>query len=55
MSPITHFLVGWLSANSSELNPRERACVTLAGIIPDVEGLGLVAEVLTKNSAHPLT
>jgi hypothetical protein len=47
LSPITHFLVGWLAANSAELNPRERACVTLAGVIPDVDGLGLVAEVLT--------
>jgi hypothetical protein len=55
LSPVTHFLVGWLAANSAELNPRERACVALAGVIPDVDGLGLVAEVLTKHSARPLT
>jgi len=55
MSPVTHLLVGWLTANAVELNRRERACVTLAGVIPDVDGLGIVAEVVTKDSAHPLT
>jgi LexA-binding, inner membrane-associated putative hydrolase len=29
--------------------------VTIAGIIPDADGLGLIAEVMTRNSAHPLT
>lgn len=55
MSPVTHFLVGWLVANAADLNRRERACVTVAGVIPDLDGLGIVAEVLTKHSAHPLT
>jgi hypothetical protein len=55
MSPITHFLVGWLVANTSTaLTARERALVALAGVIPDVDGVGLVAEVLTRDSDHPL-
>jgi len=33
---------------------RERAVVTLAGVAPDVDGLGLIAEVLTRHAAHPL-
>ena len=54
MSPVTHFLAGWLVANSANLNRRERAAVTLAGVIPDVDGLGLIAEIATRNSSHPL-
>jgi inner membrane protein len=55
MSPVTHFLLGWVAANSAKLNRRERAAVTIAGVIPDVDGFGLVAEVITRNSTHPLT
>ena len=54
MSPITHLLVGWGVANAARLNRRERALVMTAGIIPDVDGLGVVAEVLTRNSEQPL-
>ena len=55
MSPITHFLAGWLVANTVELDRRERACVTLAGVVCDADGLGIVAELATRNSAHSLT
>src|SRR5450759_2192034 len=55
MSPVTHFFIGWVTANTADLNRRERTCVTLAGVIPDVDGVGIVAEVLTRSSAHPLT
>jgi LexA-binding, inner membrane-associated putative hydrolase len=54
MSPVEHFLIGWVVANSATLNRSERAAVTIAGVIPDVDGLGLVAEVATRNSARPL-
>ena len=54
LSPVTHLLVGWTVANSTSLSRRERAVVTLAGVVPDVDGLGLVADFLTRNSAHPL-
>jgi len=55
MSPVTHLLAGWLVANAADLNRRERAFVTIAGVIPDLDGLGLVAEVATKNWERPLT
>jgi LexA-binding, inner membrane-associated putative hydrolase len=55
MSPITHFFLGWLTANTASLNRRERACVTVAGVIPDADGLGIVPEILTRHSSHPLT
>ena len=54
MSPVSHFLIGWVVANSATLNHRERAAVTIAGIIPDIDGLGLIAEVATRNSSRPL-
>ena len=54
MSPVTHFLVGWLAANAANLDRRYRALVTIAGVIPDVDGLGIVAGVATRNSIHPM-
>jgi len=55
MSPITHFFIGWAVANSvPSLAPRERALVTWASVVPDVDGLGIIAEKLTQHSAHPL-
>jgi hypothetical protein len=54
MSPATHFLVGWAVANSAALNRRSRALVALAGVAPDLDALGIVPELLTRGSAHPL-
>jgi len=54
MSPITHFLVSWTVVGASGLKRRERAAVALAGIAPDLDGLGIIPELLTRRSAHPL-
>lgn len=54
MSPVTHFLTGWVFANSVALGRKDRALVTLASVIPDVDGLGIIADVLTRHSQHPL-
>jgi len=55
VSPVTHFLSGWALANTvPSLTPRDRALITLAGVIPDIDGLGIIPEVLTRNSSHPL-
>lgn len=54
MSPITHLLMSWVVANAAPLSRRERAVVTLAGVVPDVDGLGVVAEVLTRDAERPL-
>ncbi|MBI4463544.1 MAG: metal-dependent hydrolase [Acidobacteria bacterium] len=53
MNPVTHLLVGWSVANAAPLNRTERAAVTLAGVIPDVDGLGMVVDFATRNSANP--
>ncbi len=55
MSPITHFLMGWAVANAApSLSKRERALVTLASVVPDIDGLGIVAEFATRHAEHPL-
>ena len=54
MSPVTHFFSGWVLANCAKLDRRDRALVTLACVIPDIDGLGIIPEILTRNSAHPL-
>ncbi len=54
MSPVTHFLAGWVLANAAGLDRRDRAIVTAAGVAPDVDGLGFIAEYLTREGGHPL-
>ncbi|MGB0035992.1 MAG: metal-dependent hydrolase [Candidatus Acidiferrales bacterium] len=54
MNPVTHFLTGWALANSApSLSVKERALVTLAGVVPDIDGLGAISDLLTRNSSHP--
>lgn len=45
MSPLTHFVGSWLVAAATTSNARDRRLVTLAGVLPDVDGLGVVADV----------
>jgi hypothetical protein len=54
MSPVTHFLTGWVLASAANLGRRDRAVVTVAAMSPDVDGLGVIPELLTRHSARPL-
>ena len=60
MSPITHFFAGWLVAASADLvspgslTRREKAMIVVAGVAPDLDGLGVIPELLTRHSSHPL-
>jgi inner membrane protein len=54
MSPVTHFFAGWLLAAAAPLSRREKAAVVCAGLAPDLDGLGAIPELLTRNSSHPL-
>lgn len=55
MSPITHFLTGWVVANASTgVRGRERAMITIAAVAPDVDAIGLIPELLTRHSANPI-
>lgn len=53
MSPVTHLLVGWSIANAAPLNRRERALVTVAGVIPDADGFGLVVDFASRGWQQP--
>ncbi|MCI5142265.1 MAG: metal-dependent hydrolase [Candidatus Electrothrix sp. ATG1] len=54
MSPVTHFFIGWLTANSSQVERRERMLITVAGIAPDVDGLVIVGDFLAGKSTEQL-
>jgi hypothetical protein len=54
MNPITHFLVSWGVANVKPLERRDRALVTIAGVLPDLDGFGIIPELLTRNTKYPL-
>jgi inner membrane protein len=55
MNPITHLLAGWcLAETSPSLTPRERAIVALAGVAPDVDGFGILPELITRDTSRPL-
>jgi inner membrane protein len=55
MNPITHALVGWCAAEAvGGLRRRESALVTIAGVIPDADGLGILPELLTRHSKNPV-
>ena len=45
MSPETHLLASWIIAAKTTDNPRDCRLVTLAGILPDADGLGLIVDL----------
>src|SRR5258706_7795611 len=45
MSPITHFLASWAIAESCTQDSRERRWICIAGLAPDIDGLGLAVDV----------
>jgi hypothetical protein len=55
MNPITHGLLGWSTANLAPgLSRRDTAFIVAAALAPDVDGLGIVAELATRGSERPL-
>jgi len=49
MSPVTHFLFGWLVASvDPELEDRDRALVAIAGVFPDYDGFGAVIDIASR-------
>ena len=54
MSPITHFFMGWVLANSVQSSRRDRALIVAASVLPDVDALPVVADVLMGRPADGL-
>ena len=55
MSPETHLLASWIIAAKTTDNPRDCRLVTLAGILPDLDGLGLIVDIAVRHltGKHP--
>ncbi|MCI5166584.1 MAG: hypothetical protein D3903_10945 [Candidatus Electrothrix sp. GM3_4] len=54
MSPVTHFFIGWLTANAAQVDRRERLLITVAGIAPDADSLVIVGDFLAGKSTEQL-
>lgn len=55
MNPVEHLLIGWCVASTApSLTRRERFIVTAAAVIPDIDGLGMLVELPTRNTANPI-
>ncbi|MDD2321509.1 MAG: hypothetical protein PHO83_15805 [Geobacteraceae bacterium] len=54
MSPVTHVLLSWSFSSIFPFERRDRVLVTLAGSIPDVDGIGLLWDLLSFRSGQPL-
>lgn len=50
MSPFTHLLASWVVAAKTTDNVRDARLVTLAGIAPDLDGLGIFVDMLRDPS-----
>lgn len=55
MSPITHFVAGWAIAGCHGRDRRERWCITAAGVMPDLDGLGVVLDIGNRLLGRPAT
>jgi hypothetical protein len=48
MSPITHFLAGWVGFESGLRGRRDRLIVCLAGLAPDLDGVGIIIDFINR-------
>ena len=52
MSPLTHVLASWLIAAKTTRNPRDCRLATLAGLLPDADGLGMIVDIANSLPGH---
>jgi len=45
MNVVTHLLLGWTLAAHTTKSPRDRALITAASLLPDLDGLGLIVDM----------
>ena len=53
MNPITHFLASWSAADVLRLRGRDQALATWCGVLPDVDGLGLLVDGANRVLGRP--
>ncbi len=52
MSPGTHFFMSWIIAAKTTDNSRDCGLVTLAGVLPDLDGLGIIPDAINRALGH---
>jgi membrane-bound metal-dependent hydrolase YbcI (DUF457 family) len=55
MNPITHFLAGWVAFEAHFPSRRDKAIVALAGVAPDLDGLGMLVDLANDALGRPET
>lgn len=55
MSPVTHLLASWTLADATIEERRDLALVAFAGLVPDADGLGVVADLANRALGRPDT
>jgi inner membrane protein len=53
MSPITHFLASWSLTDALRLRARDLALATWCGVLPDADGLGVLADGVNRLLGRP--
>ena len=48
MNPVTHLLAGWMIADQCKLAPRDRAFVSWASVISELDSIGYVVDFANK-------
>ncbi|KZN63480.1 hypothetical protein N473_16795 [Pseudoalteromonas luteoviolacea CPMOR-1] len=51
MAPVTHLLLSWTVSVAAFKSRRNRMLVSLSGIAPDLDGLGIVVDAITGKTA----
>jgi inner membrane protein len=55
MNPVTHLLISWLFAEiPRSLSRKDKAAIIVVGVLPDIDGIGAIAEHFTRDKADPL-
>ncbi|HTD86640.1 MAG TPA: metal-dependent hydrolase, partial [Candidatus Binatia bacterium] len=52
MSPVTHLFVSWIVAAKTTNNVRDCRLIALAGVAPDLDGLGIVVDFTARAFGH---
>lgn len=47
MNPATHLFISWSVANTDSLERRDRLMVTIGGLLPDIDAIGLIPELIS--------
>lgn len=54
MSPVTHLLLSWSTASLITADRKDRSLITLAGVLPDLDGAGILWDLATRQPGEQL-